>query len=268
MNFRSYVWFVRGAEHAAMCATSIESVLKADKHAKVYVFTDEQHPSWTVPAALMRIDPGMPIMLANLEAQVCARAAFHETLYFLDTDTILLRPFDIPVCDIAFTWRDHIGTDEEGEKVEGIADRMPYNYGVVVADDTIGAMESLIWMRERIRSMHNGYQQWYGNQMAAFELAGRRPDSGTVVDRKRIPWKLTNLGRELAIAKLPCETHNYTPQSAGEDVSGKFVLHFKGKKRWLMSKYAKALGLKWHLPEISEPVKTPDLADLAMVSSL
>ena len=36
-----YAWFVRGAEHAAMCRTSVESARKADSGAQCVVVTDE-----------------------------------------------------------------------------------------------------------------------------------------------------------------------------------------------------------------------------------
>jgi hypothetical protein len=248
--YKHYAWFVRGAHHAALCRTSIEAVKRADRFARCVVVTDDEHLSAGIDGiTLLRIERGLPIMLANLEAQVVVRKFVQEDdVYFLDTDTLLVRPFPLPACDIAFTWRDSIGLDEDGEKVEGIAQRMPYNYGVVAVAPTLGGLESLIWLRERVRVMHGSSQKWYGNQLAAAELAGARPASGTVIDKARLPWKLTALGREVSIAKLPCTEYNYTPQSPGEDVSGKFVLHFKGGKRALMEGYARALGLGWHIP--------------------
>jgi hypothetical protein len=113
--------------------------------------------------------------------------------------------------------------------------------------------------------MHPQYQSWYGNQLAVAELAGRRPSrhhSERVI--RRIPWKLTCPGKEISIDKLPCEQFNYTPQIVGEDVSSRYVLHFKGHKRHLMKFYAKTLGLGWYLADAPEDT----LSDLAMVSSL
>lgn len=254
--FRNYAWFVRGAHHAALAKTSIESVLQADRFARCYVVTDD--PTITSlgmdRVTLLRIDTGMPIMLANIEAQIAVRHNLQsEDVCFLDTDTLLVKPFDVPPCDIAFTWRDSIGLDEEGEKVEGIAQRMPYNYGVVVVGPTLGGLEALIWLRERVRVMHASSQQWYGNQLAAAELAGPRPDHGAAVDTRRIPWRFTQFGREIRVAKLPCEQFNYTPQSLlpdglGEDLTFRHVLHFKGGKRPLMEGYARAMGITWHVP--------------------
>lgn len=246
----AFSWFVRGAHHAAMCRTSVEAVKKADPLAHCIVVTDEQNPSWSVPNAVLQyIDPGMPIMLANLEAQVSALASAwvdnFDSLTLLDTDTILLKPI-APHGDIAFTWRDSIGLDDDGEKVEGIAQRMPYNYGVIVANPGIKSFEAMLWIRERIRVMHPGHQKWYGNQLAVVELAGPRPTEGHTTDTRKIPWRLTKLGKDIRVGKLPCEVFNYTPQAPDEDVSGKYVLHFKGKKRDLMRVYANRLGLGWY----------------------
>lgn len=246
----AYSWFVRGAHHAAMCRTSVEAVKKADPRAHCIVVTDERNPPWEVPGAVLQyIDAGMPIMLANLEAQVSALASawvdHYESLTLLDTDTILLKR--IPTMgDIAFTWRDSIGVDDDGEKVEGVASRMPYNYGVIVANPGIKAFEAMIWIRERIRVMHAGHQKWYGNQLAVVELAGPRPAEGQSTDTRKIPWRLTKLGKEIRVGKLPCELYNYTPQTPEENVSGKYVLHFKGNKRDLMRVYANRLGLGWY----------------------
>jgi hypothetical protein len=253
MNNSAYAWFVRGAHHAAMCRTSIESVKRADPNAHCIVVTDEYNPPWEVPGAVLQyIDPGMPIMLANLEAQVSALASAwvddFECLTLLDTDTLLLKPMR-PFGDIAFTWRDSIGVDDDGEKVEGIANRMPYNYGVIIANPGIRAFESLLWVRERIRQMHASHQQWYGNQLAVAELAGPRPKEGGAITQRRLPWRLTALGKSVNIGKLPCEQFNWTPQTVDEDVSGRYVLHFKGKKRGLMGLYAKRLGLGWYVEE-------------------
>jgi hypothetical protein len=252
----AYAWFVRGKEHAAMANTSIASVRRADPEARCIVVTDEERRDWKVDALMLQCEPG-PIMLANLEAQVNALsyAWNHDAdrVVFLDTDTIFLRQFDY-LGAVNFTWRDNIGTDDDGEKVEGIAKRMPYNYGVILARPSISAIEAFIWMRERVRNMHPTHQQWYGNQLAAAELAGAPPASGSELAIRKLPWRLTSLGKPIGIGKLPCEVYNYTPQKAGEDVTDKCVLHFKGRKRGLMEGYARAMGLPWELEQPSTPL--------------
>lgn len=242
----AYFWFVRGSTHAAMCATSIESVRRVDPQARCFVITDEQTPEWSVPAGIVFIDPGMPIMQANLEAQITAMfmaQMWDEPVIFLDTDIILLQKLPC-LGDLTITWRDHVGMKDD-EKVEGVAAQMPYNYGVMIARPGRRATEALIFMRERIRKMHSRFQDWYGNQLALAELAGAKPATEQEIVTRRIPWSLVSQGSELTVAKIPCETFNFTPQQAGEDVSGKAVLHFKGKSRALMEGYAKELGLGW-----------------------
>lgn len=245
-----YCFFVRGAKHAAMCQTSIASVRAVDVMAGILVVTDEPSPTWTVDATVVKIPPGMPIMLANIEAQVDALIGLHSQypnqptrVVFIDTDTLLLKPFTTEA-DLLVTWRDHV-REIEGEKVEGIAARMPYNYGVMIAQAERPAIEAFIWLRERVRKMHAGHKGWYGNQLALTELAGPRPDEGSRIDSRTIPWSLTEHGISLQIEKVPCDRYNYTPMRVGENIEGKHVLHFKGASRGLMESYAKRLGLTW-----------------------
>lgn len=253
---QTYAYFVRGAKHAAMCRTSIESVKKADPSSRFLVMTDEKE-GWDVPdAAIHRFEPGMPIMLANLEAQCLALSMVDvgEPLTFLDTDILMLEPLppiegELPGIEgahLTITWRDHVLMDGE-DKVEGIASTMPYNYGVMRAISCYRTMEAFVWMRERIRKMQSAHQNWYGNQLALHELAGPRPSEGTRIDERRIPWLITNSGNTIRIAKLPGERWNWTPSKVGERLHGVHsVLHFKGRARGLMESYVKRLGLAWH----------------------
>jgi hypothetical protein len=248
--FHTYAYFVRGARHAAMCATSIESVRKADPRASFIVATDEPDRQWQIPyATICQFDPGLPIMLANLEAQcsILATRNYGEQVTFLDTDILMLEPLpQVPGATLTITWRDHVLVGDDGEKIAGIASQMPYNYGVLRAVSSYSALEAMIWMRERIRKMHEGHQKWYGNQLALFELAGPRPEDGVRVDARRIPWLLTKLGNPINIAKLPGSRWNYTPAQVGERLHGtRSILHFKGKARGLMESYAKRLELPW-----------------------
>lgn len=245
----TYCYYIRGAKHAAMARTSIESVRKADSGAQVMVMTDELpgQKQWDLDAPTWFIAPGMPIMLANLEAQLTALFLVRPDtdIAFLDADILLLESLS-SIADISVTWRDHVRVIGE-DKVEGIAGTMPYNYGVILAKPGQATVEAFIWLRERVRRMCEQHQQWYGNQLALAELAGARPESGLRVDKRRIPWTLTEYGNEISIAKLPCERYNYTPAVVGEAIHGKrSVLHFKGHSRALMESYAKRLGLGWY----------------------
>lgn len=257
-----------------MARTSIMAARRAEPTATLIVVTDDGPLPKNYPSVIqLRVgfdEPRMPIMLANLEAQIAALsyAQGHECrqITFLDTDTILLKPIDQKDAAgiVNFTWRDHVMVDDDGEKVAGFAKRMPYNYGVVVAWPSLSALEVFIWMRERIRAMHPTHQQWYGNQIAAAEFAGAAPKAGIDVVSRRIPWRLTQFGKVITVGKLPCETYNYTPQKLDEDVSGKYVLHFKGKRRPLMPYYADRFDLPWTLPR----QEIPKEEDLATVTAL
>jgi hypothetical protein len=242
----TYFWFVRGAEHAAMCRQSIASVRKVDTWARCFVVTDEPQHDWDVGVGVYKIEPGRPIMLANLEAQVVALgvAIPNEPVVFLDTDVLLVRPLPMSRADLLVTWRDHVGVIDD-EKIEGVAAQMPYNYGVMVAEPNARVLEAFIWMRERVRKMHSGYKQWYGNQLALAELCGPKPADGEpAITHRSIPWSVSSVpGYGISVARVPCDIYNYTPQAADEDISSKVALHFKGKRRELMPHYAERLGV-------------------------
>lgn len=249
----TYGYFVRGDKHAALCATSIESVARCDDTARFVVATDDVS---TIPCAqrvkVLRMDLPKPIMLANLEAQcriLGTECNQGDRVVFLDTDILLLDPLPWNLSqDLFVTWRDRIGTDEEGNPVVGLAVTMPYNYGVIGVRAGYASLEAFIWMRERIRRMNHRLQSWYGNQVALAALCGPRPESGTRTDRREIPWTPTQMGNPVAITKLPAERWNYTPRVAGERTHGlRSILHFKGGARTLMESYAKQLRLNWYL---------------------
>lgn len=244
----AYAWFIRGAEHAAMCRQSIASVRKADPSAVCLVITDEVAPAWAEGLGVMVlwIDSGLPMMMANIEAQICALTMGPQTesLWFLDADILLRAPLPPTATDLTVTWRDHVGVNDQDEKVEGVAAEMPYNYGVIGFTPGIGALESLIFLRERIRKMGAGHRQWYGNQLALAELVGAPPkDLAEKRIYRHIPWSLTEGGRVVSIDRLACDGYNYTPKSAEDDVSFKTALHFKGHARKLMQGFAESMGV-------------------------
>ncbi len=252
-----YSYFVRGDKHAAMCATSIESVRRVDNSAHFAVMCDEatEFP-WVdnikAPVNVLRFDSyGAPIMLANLDAQCRALGHFAdmaERVVFLDTDVLMLQPLPFTLEQhLIVTWRNAIGVDDDGKPVEGIARTMPYNYGVIGVRMSPEAYECFIWMRERIRRMNSQLKRWYGNQVALAALAGPPPESGERTDERRIPWLPVEHGIPVRITKLACERWNYTPQKVGERIHGtRSVLHFKGGARALMESYARKLSIPWH----------------------
>lgn len=238
---RTYCYFVRGAQHRALCETSQESVRRVDPGATFIVQGEEPHLE------------GLPMMLANLETQcraIWGAQSTGEELVFLDTDILMLEPLpDMLEHDLMVTWRDYVAKDEYGNPIEGLSVTMPYNYGVLVCKAGYAALEAFIWMRERIRRMNTRLQGWYGNQVALAALCGPRPEMGMESLERAIPWTFHNHGNPVSILKVPGERWNYTPSKAGEPLEGRSVLHFKGHARPLMESYAKRLGLTWHETE-------------------
>jgi hypothetical protein len=238
-------WFVRGQHHAALAGVAIAAAKKADRNIVPYVATDDA--AVTVPGARMvRFAPGLPLMVANVQAQLEVLWMHRTPVWFLDTDVLLLKPLpELWEEQIAVTWRDNLGGKLKDADNQTVADIMPYNFGVLGVHPGPRVMEAFIWMRERVRQMAPNLRDWYGNQVALASLAGPRPDSGERVDERRIPWALTDPWPTVKVRKLPCETWNYTPADAEEDISARGALHFKGHSRPLMALYADRLGLEW-----------------------
>lgn len=232
------VYWIRGLEHAALCERSIASARKAYPRSNILVYTEAGDPAsdYKLPAMRGVLYGGRPAMVANLDAQIHALAGAErdDPFLFIDADTLIREPYELSgLYDLGVTWRDHVAVRGE-EKVAGLARTMPYNYGVIYARANPRTFEALLWLRARILRMAQAHQDWYGNQMALAELVGPPTHQGSVP----IAWTLEDRGNtKLHVLRLPCETHNYTPEGPGEDVTGKVILHFKGGRKALMDAY-------------------------------
>jgi hypothetical protein len=240
----TYAWFVRGQKHAAMAQISMAAVRKVNKGVECVVATDE--PDLMVPGAQMvRFEPGLPMMVANIEAQLQVLHKRMDAVVFLDTDVLFLKPFPDQLDQaITVTWRDTVGgviQDIPG----GVADAMPYNYGVIGVLPGPRTIEAFVWMRERVRRMSPGLQKWWGNQIALASLCGPRPQDGDVTETRYIPWLLYEQGLPVNIRKIPGSIWNYTPTAEGEDLSERGAVHFKGHTRGWMKGYVERLDLPW-----------------------
>lgn len=216
----SFVWVVHGEEHAEMCRLS-------------QACAKQGWPFWPCTAYVDKpyglegeiVVPGyhdVPFMLMNVLCQY--RHLVEVSLpgrlwsYFLDADAlptrrdVYVRPDGV---DVIATWREGMGD---------LSDRMPYNYGVVIAAPTIGAVSAWAWMADRITRMSPQNQKWYGNQIALRELLGPPQKDGTPVSRRHAWFDVTSV-------HLPCETYNWSPEGPDESIDGKFVVHLKGDKR-------------------------------------
>lgn len=240
----TYAYFVRGAKHAAMCQVSMAAARKADRRADFMVATDEDGLS--IPGAeMVRFAPGLPMMVANLEAQLQMLIRRRAAVVFLDTDVLLLKSFpDQDIEALTVTWRDSVGGKID-DVAGGVADMMPYNYGVIGALPGLRTVEAFIWLRERVRRMSPQLQEWWGNQIALASLCGPRPQEGEITETRRIPWDLAKPGLPLTVRKLPGAIWNYTPHDEAEDLAGRGAIHFKGHTRSWMKSNAERLDLKW-----------------------
>lgn len=240
----TYAWFVRGKKHAALAEVSMAAVRRADRTASFMVATDEADLS--VPRAqMLRFPPGLPLMVANIEAQIQVLHRHHDAVVFLDTDVLFLKPFPGQYEEaITVTWRDTVGGQID-DIPGGVADAMPYNYGVIGVLPGPRTIEAFIWMRERVKKMTPPLRKWWGNQIALYALSGPRPEQDESTETRHIPWLVTEPGTPVTVRKIPGSTWNYTPRDENEDVSGRGALHFKGHTRDWMKAYAERLELPW-----------------------
>jgi len=132
--------------------------------------------------------------LANLDGEILV----------LDTDVIVQKDitkvfaFDF---DVALTWRDGPVWADSGQDLAKI---MPINCGVMFSRSPAFWQHCWEWSKE-----HPG--GWYSDQ---FAVAAN--------------WRRFN------VLRLNCDNFNHTPNSKSEDVSKRYVVHYKGKrKEWM-----------------------------------
>lgn len=123
----------------------------------------------------------------------------------LDTDIIVQKDiskvfaFDF---DVALTWRDGPILSDSGQD---LAKLMPINCGVMFSRSPAFWAHCLEWSKE-----HPG--GWYADQ---FAVAAN--------------WRRFN------VLRLNCDNFNHTPNTKAEDVSKRYVVHYKGKrKEWML----------------------------------
>lgn len=122
----------------------------------------------------------------------------------LDTDVIVQKDiskvfaFDF---DVALTWRDGPIWSDDGQDLAKI---MPINCGVMFSRSPEFWAHCIAWSKE-----HPG--GWYSDQ---FAVAAN--------------WRRFN------VLRLNCDNFNHTPNSKAEDVSNRYVVHYKGKRKaWM-----------------------------------
>ncbi len=137
-------------------------------------------------------------------------AAFNEPGIYLDTDILIRRdlsPLMALDFDVALTKRTHEVITPNGVDVGSL---MPYNGGF------IGVKDKTFWPEvvDRMAGYDPDSQKWYGDQVALVEAAKGRN-----------------------IIELPTKLYNRIVKKVNLDVSGAWVLHFKGRGKEVMESY-------------------------------
>ncbi|HSD52846.1 MAG TPA: hypothetical protein VLC47_01705 [Burkholderiales bacterium] len=169
--------------------------------------TDEHAPAVPGVDAVVRLPwDGDRLMLYRVQHL----AMLAEPVLIIDTDVMILRdvrPVWDREFDVALTRRTGPAFDPNGVD---LAKEMPYNNGVIFS------RSQAFWRRcyELYREFPLELQRWYGDQYAV---------------RFAAP--------EFNVLELPVDPYNYSPATPEEDVSGKLIVHYKGKrKEWMLGK--------------------------------
>jgi hypothetical protein len=178
----------------------IESVQRVMPGRKIVQLTDEVTPAVDGASTVrLPLTHGNP-MIFKMEHLARLTGAW----MVLDTDVIvksdLRHVFDLDF-DVALTWRDGPIYDPEGND---LTRAMPINCGVMFSRSPEFWRACLEWCSGKDVG-------WYADQLAVAAV-----------------WKRFN------VLRLHCDNFNYTPRSRDEDVSSRYVVHYKGKrKEWM-----------------------------------
>lgn len=128
---------------------------------------------------------------------------------FVDTDVVFKRDVSEVMArdfSVALTKRGGVILDPNGVN---IVESMPYNAGVMFSKDRN------FWARAYRASTYLSPQgrDWYGDQIAIAHAAAHYP----------------------RLLELSCDEYNYSPSRKDEDVSGRAIVHYKGKRKpWML----------------------------------
>ena len=174
-----------------------ESVRRSMPGAEIVQLTDEKTPAvegCTVVRRQWKHDNPMLFRMEHF-------AEIDGEFLALDTDCIVQADvsgvFSLPF-DVALTIRDKPVIDPKSGKDLSLV--MPFNTGVIFSRN-----RDLWRMAVSLVPENLG---WYSDQLVMPKLASK-----------------------FNVLKLHCDNFNYTPQVDGEDVSGRLIVHYKGKWR-------------------------------------
>ena len=216
--------------HSELIPLFLDSIRRTHPSAEIVMLTDldSNFDEGFDQIIRHKIEP-QKLMLDRLKAQraFLASERFDGPIVMLDTDILGNRNLASTFAsdyDVGVTIQDDPRFPSEVD--------MPYNNGVVfVRNERCQAVlryfDRLI---ELIQAMPQPLHAWFGNQYAVRDLLGRlQPDEIVQIEAARIKV-------------FPCSLYNYAPEFVEEEVSGKYILHFRGRKKRLMPAFARKLS--------------------------
>lgn len=198
----------RISKEAQIMVASVKSAMPA---ARIVQMTDANtKPVTGVDDVIRKRYDGrflMPYRLLHLKDFPPADAVFLDTDVIVQKDlsAIFAEDFDIALTRRYKPVRDLTGYD--------LAAEMPYNTGVMFSR----ASGTSFWQKayEHCLTLPEQDREWWGDQVSIKATAD-----------------VTNL----KLKEFPCDLYNYTPRKQDEDVSNKYVVHYKGphRKEWML----------------------------------
>jgi len=195
------------ARAAILCVASVKDAMP---DARIVQFTNMDTLDLREVDEVVRKPPrNMGLMESRMEHYATYP---HEQMLLIDPDIIVQADvwdvFDEPF-DVALTDRGGKALVLNGKDVSIV---MPYNLGAAFSTGNQFWRRCLVEMR----GMSKVDRDWFGDQIAVGRVA-----------RAKI----------FQIKVLDLQQYNYTPKTKEEDVSSKFLVHYKGKRKaWMLDK--------------------------------
>ena len=181
----------------------LESVRRTMPNTDIIHMTDSETPP--IPGTItnrLKWEHPNP-MIFKMNHMMCLEG----DVIILDTDVIVqkdIRPVFNFEFDMALTWRDGPIMTAEGDD---LAKTMPYNCGVMF-------QRSRLFWKRCLEHWFGKNPGWFADQMAVAAVAP-----------------------QFNVLRLHCDNFNYTPRSPDEDLSRRYVVHYKGeRKTWAIKK--------------------------------
>lgn len=204
---------IEGQEEARTLAEiMVRSVRKAMPSAGIVQLTDQHTPDVSGVDIVIRRPMLAPwLMLYRLDH---FRNFPEGDTMFIDTDAVVQHDvrgvFDRPF-DVALTRR----TGPIMVNGKDIVPEMPFNTGVMFSRGSAFWKDCFAYCS----TLADHLKHWFGDQMAVRVVS----ESG-----------------KHSVLQLRCDEFNYSPEKFGDDVSEKYVVHYKGpiRKKWMLNKFS------------------------------